>query len=63
MPYKSSQPGESSPLADNMNSFVKEGGKRPSAAPAQIQPRAFFYPICSFFGETTEENDCFCNTL
>jgi hypothetical protein len=42
-----------------MNGFVKEGGKRPSAALAQIEPGAFFCAVVSFFGEITEKNDCF----
>jgi hypothetical protein len=41
-----------------MNGIGKEGGKRPSAEPRQIRQAAFFWRLVSFFGETTEQNDC-----
>jgi hypothetical protein len=40
-----------------MNGIAKDGGKRPSAAPAQIGRAAFFCANVSFFGEGTEKND------
>ncbi|MGA3169617.1 MAG: hypothetical protein ABSE62_01260 [Chthoniobacteraceae bacterium] len=42
-----------------MNGIGKEGGKRPSAEPRQNRRAAFFWRLVSFFGETTEQNDCF----
>jgi hypothetical protein len=42
-----------------MNGIDPEGGKRPSAAPAQIAGSAFFWAVISFSGEMTEKNDCF----
>jgi hypothetical protein len=41
-----------------MSNFAKDGGKRPSAAPAQIAAGVFFWSEVSMFGEITEENDC-----
>jgi hypothetical protein len=46
-----------------MNGFANDGGKRPSAAPAQIQEAGFFCALVSFSGETTEKNDCFSISL
>jgi hypothetical protein len=45
-----------------MNDFAIDGGKRPSAAPAQIWAGGFFCTVVSFFGETTDKNDWFSTT-
>jgi hypothetical protein len=57
--YIFSQPHAHSGRVNNMNGFSKDGGKRPSAAPAQIRLGAFFCTVVSFFGEITEKNDRF----
>jgi hypothetical protein len=45
--------------SEKMNGFAKDGGKRPSAAPAQIGRVGFFCAEVSLFCEATEKNDCF----
>jgi hypothetical protein len=59
MIYNFTQPVARIGPAPKMNGFANDGGTRPSAAPAQIRRAAFFCAFVSFFGETTEKNDCF----